>query len=230
MGRPKIDTYWINLVRGFLKTEPRKSAKSIEISLAFIGPRLPKPRDDLPKERTIRDIAKRFGELTPERQQQYSQFHWPEAMAAELLPWEASAAALELLRAHPWSSRPLIRLVRWFWRVSMAVPDAPFEQRKDRAVLLAMNDVAESPAPLVFETVEGWMLYQPWTSVGAELKYQEAIAAGAVPNEQVPISSEAVIELAFWDKKPGAFDELRITSDPDLIARRKERTSERAHS
>ncbi|MCH8813923.1 MAG: hypothetical protein IH957_02320 [Chloroflexi bacterium] len=71
MGRPKIDTYWINLVRGFLKTEPRKSAKSIEISLAFIGPRLPKPRDDWPKERTIRDIAKRFGELTPERQQHF---------------------------------------------------------------------------------------------------------------------------------------------------------------
>ena len=105
---------------------------------------------DYPSERTIQRIK---DDITPEQLIEYRSFHWPESMESGALPWEASAAALELLdvrrtadpfirylEAHPESpftdpgrepismrfgDHPSVRLARWYWRVTQAAPDLP---------------------------------------------------------------------------------------------------------
>lgn len=209
MPRPPIERGWREAIFSIVANptpNERLTDQSIVRRLREVAPRI--GRTDVPSPRSVGRIRKEFGELDEEDRRDYYRFHWPASMEDGSLPWEASAAALELLRM-PTKSRPTISLVKWFYRLTLAVPDAPVEDRKNRAIFLAMNEAADSPSPRAKETVEGWMIYQPWTSADAELEYQEAILAAVVPDEQIPIASMDTIELGFWDSGPGAHDELR---------------------
>lgn len=66
--------------------------------------------------------------LPEEKRWQYRHFYWPESMERGYLPWEASAAALELLgyslSLNP-RMRPSIRMVKWYWRITTATPGMP---------------------------------------------------------------------------------------------------------
>ena len=198
----RIGTLVENPPRGERLTD-RRIAAVLEEEAQRLG------RDDSPSERSVGRIRKHHERPGAEdERREYRLYRWPNSMEDESLPWEAAAAGLELMRAYGYK-RPLVPLVRWFYRLTLAVPDAPLKERKNRAIFLAMNEAADSPNPQAYDTVEGWMLYQPWTSADAELEYQEAILAGVVPNEQVPLSSRDAIELAFWDSMPWASDELR---------------------
>jgi hypothetical protein len=93
-----------------------------------------------PSERWVRKEQAAFRVLQPEARLPYHQFTWPEAMmgGAAGLPWRATAAALELLREHNKRGlpRPVQALVRWFYRVSEAVPTLSFEKRLEIASYL----------------------------------------------------------------------------------------------
>jgi len=216
MPQRPIADHWRRQVRLLVENAPpgerltdRRIAAMLERDALRLG------RHDSPSERSVGRIRKQHEDTRPAERREYRRFRWPDSMEDESLPWEAAPAALELMRAYSYE-RPLLPVIRWFWRVSVAVPDAPLEERKNRAIFLAMNEAAASPNPRALESVECWMIYQPWTSADAELKFNQAILAGVVPDDQVPISSMDAIELAFWDSEPGAYDELRAYLESGL--------------
>ena len=102
-----------------------------------------------PSEPTIRRILRReWDPMTERDQRRYLYFYWPESMQRGDLPWEASAAAIEMLRWEaragekdlqpmflqpgPFKVRPLwqyqrpsIDSVYWYWRVTQVMPLPP---------------------------------------------------------------------------------------------------------
>jgi hypothetical protein len=144
---------------------------------------------DYPSTRTIQRIKDEF---TPEEQREYERFRWPESIEAGVLPWEASAAALELLgiqmnmnqyaqiaRANgvqhfaPPEVRPSMRLVRWYWRVTHIAPDLPVYSpipgvvpdgpgRYDIAKALAVCEAAGAMPQRLRDAVEAYLAYAPW--------------------------------------------------------------------
>lgn len=224
MGRPKIDDYWVHLVRGIFKMEPRRSAKSIELSFASIGPRFSPPRDDWPKQRTIRSIIDEFRRLSPAEQEQYSQLHWPEAMTAGLLPWEASAVALELLRSRK-KSRPPIRLVKWFYRVTLTTPGAPYWARRLAAGVLAVTEGSGARGLDPARAVEAFLVYAPWKSKEAMEEYINALRSGDAGElrGELPVADreamrEALASLIDDPERVGSVIRVfRVSFDPEGV-------------
>ena len=89
--------------------------------------------DWIPSERTISRIRKEeWPRVEEEDRAQYRRFCWPESMERGDLPWEASAAALELLftlEGEGLWGRPSIRQTKRFWQVTLAAPDASVHDR-----------------------------------------------------------------------------------------------------
>ena len=95
----------------------------------------------IPSARTIGRMKARFA---TEDQAPYRLYSWPESHQAGLLPWEAAVTAAECFTTyfdvndaferdgydppfHP--AGPTVRLVTWFYRVTLARPEAPSGQR-----------------------------------------------------------------------------------------------------
>jgi hypothetical protein len=103
----------------------------------------------VPSARTVSRIMKEFDPSPEEEKAQYRHFYWPESMERGDLPWEASAAGLEILaslgharwasvgRGLPESARPSIRLVKWLWRITLVAPGSGFTERYRCAVLFS---------------------------------------------------------------------------------------------
>jgi hypothetical protein len=149
MPAKPIDKYWENRIYELAANDPKAGPYRIEAILgeeANGNTSLPQQ----PTANTIRRYLERFRRKPKAEQDQYLYFHWPGSMSTSLLPWEASAAALELLDVRrnvdpfirwmeskaqkplaEWESgglrwgRPTIRLARWFWHVTQAAPDLP---------------------------------------------------------------------------------------------------------
>ena len=112
-------------------------------------------------------------------------------MMGGALPWEASAAALELLGIvpPPDGNRPSVRLARWFWRVTQAAPDMPlmvldFSALIDRfsiAQLLAEWEILGDPPSMYWNSVEAVLTYAPWRSEDHAGHYAAALRDGRVP-------------------------------------------------
>ena len=135
-----IDTYWKERVKSLKANNETWGAVRIYDSLrrnciqhegTYRGP----------SEATIGRILKNdWHKLDEEGKNNYRYVYWPETMEHEYLPWYMSDAALELLKLH-WSedsvdspiaefrkteeifNRPTVNDVKWFWRVSQALPD-----------------------------------------------------------------------------------------------------------
>ena len=81
----------------------------------------------VPSQRTISRIRKEeWPQLGEKDRARYGLFYWPESMEHGALRWEASEAALELLRQgekllnSAW--QPSIKAVQFFWHVTQAAP------------------------------------------------------------------------------------------------------------
>jgi hypothetical protein len=128
-----MDVFWIG------------PAKALHINEGFGAGRIAKRlailadqtgRNDPPSPRGVSRILKR---ITEEDWRQYQIARWPESCETAALPWESSAALIELLR-HLLSTRqprPSILLARCYWYVSLARPDLP-----PSAKLIAAHAVA----------------------------------------------------------------------------------------
>jgi hypothetical protein len=172
-------------------------------------------RNDYPSERWIRREQAEFRQAAEEARRPYREFHWPETFERADLPWEAQPAALELMRV--WSrgprlemvspdarrrlspaARPSVRLVRWFWRITQAAPDASAFERRHIAGWLAAAEAAGSD---VRRAVEGWLWYAPWRSEEALATYEKALAEGSAPRfeftarEGTQVQADALLEL-----------------------------------
>ena len=182
MPRPRLHTFWVEKIRELVADDPSISAAAIRRKFkneerlderAKVGAVQPTP---VPSARVIGRYLKEFRELPLKERQPYSAFSWPGSMESGALPWEASRAALDLLRYRvemglKKSILPRVGEVRWFWRVTQAVPDAPLKNRATLAGILQMRTEFEDRG---LGTQEGkaktmipiqWELaYQPWRS------------------------------------------------------------------
>ena len=140
-----MDDYWIEWMRTLFENEPAFTDKAVAEMAKTKGEEL--GRSDYPALRTVNKYHHQHPSLPANLKEGYLYLRWPESMETGLLPWEASAAALELLdvrrkvdpffrsvEAH--SGKPLgswgirwgrvsVRLARWFWHISQAAPDLP---------------------------------------------------------------------------------------------------------
>lgn len=104
----------------------------------------------VPSEKSIQRQVAAFNKLSPDEKARYRVFHWPQTMIRELVPWEASAVAMEVLKLE-WERnqcRPSVRRVLWYWRVLQAaprlkVPDVETEGYVNG--LLALETIGRTP-------------------------------------------------------------------------------------
>jgi hypothetical protein len=123
LGRPRErDALWREKVLELAALSSKPTAAGIAAQLEeqgmYVSPR------------TVgRILDEAWRPLSPGEKELYAAFRWPESMEVGALPWEASAAALELLHhlRERKSPRPLTVLVRWYWRVSLAARVAAAE-------------------------------------------------------------------------------------------------------
>ncbi|MBF8267734.1 MAG: hypothetical protein HW388_1242 [Dehalococcoidia bacterium] len=186
----ETDPYWIERIKSIkannlswgagriLKEMQQEAARS---GVEYQGPSEPTIR---------RKLRTEWDPLDKERKTQYLYFYWPESMMNGSLPWEASAAGLELLRHYP-IERPYVRQVKWFWRVTQAMPKhdgAPpekyFALRNLIALILTLRDHADllpdlTPSKRVASTAELQHLPPPMMARSIE----DAIAFGVYTAE-----------------------------------------------
>lgn len=183
-GRPKTDPFWIDRVRSLTANEQlggKAIAKRLEQEQRALG------RNDAPQERTVFRIQEDFRKLPDWQQGAYQAFTWPESMEIGAVPYEASAAALELLafarQNRPLETdgtsalwdRPQIRLVLWYWRVTQAAPDLPAATKARIAGSLVARDVLGTG--IHPGEIEWRLAFAPWRSAAALQAYVEAVDA-----------------------------------------------------
>jgi len=155
-----------------MEQDSRLTAGAIEAEAVKVAPEAGlKP----PSARTIARIQADWRALTADQRLAYRYFTWPESVG-EIIPWEGSLAALELVRLlhDQGAARPLVRLVKWWWRVCVASPHAPADIRLRVARLLAVNEVLWMKRENS-EATEWFLAYGPWQSEEDLEAYRSAV-------------------------------------------------------
>jgi hypothetical protein len=204
MARPRIEPFWEEAIRAATENEPRLGPLGVRARLEKAAADIGKPDLRVPSLRTIGRIQREFRQRPEEERRPYRDLYWPESFERGDLPWEASAAALELLRVwekwpphilemilpvpeeralfgYNFGDRPSVRLARWFWRLTQAAPDADAKDRRSVAEFLEAAEVVGSEP--VERAVEAFLQYAPWRSAEAATAYQTALA----DNKAIPI-------------------------------------------
>ena len=176
MPRPPTPQRWVDRVRVIAANEPRLGPGPIFRRLEEEGGK--EGLNDYPSLRTIGRILRDFKDRPDAEKAPYRYFYWPETMERGELPWEASAAALEFLRycttpiefefidfttPDERHARPLTRTVKWYWRASLAAPDAPAYRKVILAEIFAAYELAGWPAESA-RGLELLLAFRPWRS------------------------------------------------------------------
>ena len=126
----------------------------------------------VPSPRSIGRIRKEDWELMPHSEKaQYRLFHWPQSMERGDLPWEASAAGLELLRLRGENLsdpefRPDHRMVTWFWRVNQAAPVASIGLRFVVAHMLWLREYHAYEDSISLRDIEHYIVHSMTPDIG----------------------------------------------------------------
>ncbi len=180
MAKARTHLYWKRWVWRLKGDNPSLSAVEIEERLQALVKEAPKNSGSPPAARTIRDIVK---EPRPAgiREEEFLSFRWPQSMERGDLPWEASERCLELLR-HLQGERPSVRLAKWFWRVSLAIPNEPIGRRHalaqwlDTIEFFGVGFFDGGPPELAGLTEIDWFLaFRPWVGLENSEAYAAAI-------------------------------------------------------
>jgi hypothetical protein len=115
----------------------------------------------------------------PQDLAEYRDFYWPESMERGDLPWDASAAALELLGfvvdGETPRGRPSARLAKQFWRVTLAAPDATADKRLQIAALLSMWTANGQRHRNEVRGIEWYLAFAPWRSARNREQYDSIL-------------------------------------------------------
>jgi hypothetical protein len=186
MARPRLHPWWRDEIRKMAEAYPGIKATAVvrHLSEEIAKETLKIPvgvRPNVPEERTVRGILREYATLDSKDRIPYRYFQWPESMIAGFLPWEASAALMDLLRylqeqrneqrkkqsPDPntvWTDnrlvRPTISEALWFWRVTQAIPEALISKRLDMALgLLSCEQESFQPKTSgVLRSIEGMLV------------------------------------------------------------------------
>ena len=153
---------------------------------------------DTPSERTVRrravDFRKRALRTGSFGQDRF--FSWPESMMSRGVPWEASRAALDLIRYR--SERglavPTNREAKFFWHVRQASPGIDVARASTLAALLAVVELfmeIDQSAVVEVEWLQWVLAYQPWLGPEATAAYERATSRGLDPIWADPIPAGA---------------------------------------
>jgi hypothetical protein len=178
MARPRTDQRVIAKITDLAVNTPKQTAGKVRLDLERwakqTGYEKPLP--------SVRQVARELSKLRPHVEKieaggelgdlaNFKHFYFPESMERGELPWEAAPAALELLEwgadipaeGEDESYRPTIASVRWFWRVSIAAPDAPLDTRIHIATSLEMLSLRSDVTPEAQKRViEACLLHHIW--------------------------------------------------------------------
>lgn len=169
----------------------------------------------LPGARTIGRWQSEFKLLDTPAKLAFRMYSWPEAMRREALPWEASAALFDLSQ---YRKRPIpIRRAQWFWRVTLACPDAPLARRDELAGYLSAADaLPEDARKATHETVEATISYAPWRSEKHQQICAEAIRRGEIKQLSLTLTADTTIDEAVEagdELTGGATDSASVRGD-----------------
>lgn len=188
MPRKKTDGLWVSLIKELAgEKKPRPSAAQIEIRLKKIADQ--EGRADCPQLRTIgRILEKEYDGMTDRQKEFYSEFRYPQAMVAKLIPWEATRLALDVLthylRKH--KARPSVQRVLWHWRLSMVNPDWEIGHRDVYATLVSAAlasgrpiTISDSTDDIAFATLgvlspqelDIFLMDEPWKHMIQKSRY-----------------------------------------------------------
>ena len=120
---PKVNPHWEGRVKSQKASHPDWGAG--RIANAIWAEKLPED-ENVGVRPSARWVGSILASVNDDQLREYRKLHWPESFQRGDLPWEASAAALELLMfldSNGVRERPPIRLVMWYWRVIQAVRD-----------------------------------------------------------------------------------------------------------
>jgi hypothetical protein len=157
MVRERLGDFWVDCIYSTFSNEPGLKDREVADRMQQLGKTL--GRSDFPAHRTVTKYRAIFETLAEDMKAGYRIFRWPASIEARLLPSEASPAALELLG---WSNqydlpRPTVAMVRWYWWVSLAIPQATLAKRLTIAGTVAMYRESGIPLP---DGLEEWLAYQ----------------------------------------------------------------------
>ncbi len=190
MPRPKTDRLWVDRIRSMIEDDPKLSSlRILRLLEQEAGGRF---EYQGPSDKTIRRIKREYLDLPEEERRRYGRFCWPESMENGSLPWEAARAALDLMRHWGPPNRPPIRLVRWFWRVSQAAPDAPFGSRLNLARQLAIWEVQGERETGYLEGIEWYLAFTAWRCEEDAKAYRQVTERLGLPNTAGEIPSLGV--------------------------------------
>ena len=198
MPRPRTSDYWRHRVFGLL-AQPRTQTA---IQAHFDSEGAP----DRPSYGTIKRLAAEWRVLPDKEKELYRTFFWPQAMVQEALPWEATPYALELLREFYDSTglRPQIRVVRWFYRVSLAAPEMHHTGRLVWAAVLAVIEARQDLNVVTRTAGLEWMLaYAPWRAVPNDMSPWRRFsdARKSASQKQDPTGPQSLKPLPEWVKE-----------------------------
>ena len=167
----------------------------------------------VPSARSIGRIRKNEWEPKADSEKaQYRYFYWPESMERGDLPWELSEAALALLgyvlhsKIRGIFGRPSVRLVRWFWRVSVAAPDLPIASRLVRAYDFTEWELVGGRPREFVRGIEGELALAPWRSKDNEVEYYNAIEEGIILETPL-LAGPSLDEKVQWYKRSLGIDQ-----------------------
>ena len=137
-GKPVNEVIVQAIQLNYENADPKPSAPKIygemRASVEKTGHRMPSVR-------SIVAIIKKHRSLTDVQRLAFGEFHWPEGMAAAEVPWESGRAVLDFVGAwkRDTGRPPLIKLVKWYWRLSQSLPNTETTDREPLRRVLAAH-------------------------------------------------------------------------------------------
>ena len=217
MPRPRYSQYDL-----FIAKLAAESSSAAEVARKFAQLAAGEGWQGIPSERTVRRRAlgfqKRLARLGTQAQNR--RFSWPESMMSVTLPWEASRAALDLLRYRDEHSLdlPTNREARFFWRIRQASPAIEDARASTLAALLAVAEFfmeIDDTAVVQLDWLQWALAYQPWLNPEAAAAYERATFRGLDPVEADPIPAGATYTFEDLARNFPAFVVIRSRSSDE---------------
>ena len=203
-----IHKEWRERLAQIFEEHPRWGPVPIEAELLRLYPdRDSWPQDEQPPAgRTISDHKKAHFQQPESERALYRYLRWPETFEAGVLPWEAAAPLMQVLRARLVAGRRhvTVRWGRWYWRLYLAAPDAPPNTLSALARVISAHEVLGLDMDRVWRAAEGMLAYRYWESATRQTEYKAALDNSRVssvptaitvpPDATFGTQREAVIE------------------------------------
>jgi hypothetical protein len=223
MPRRPIHRFWQDRIKELTENFPGISAEAVEATLRqnTAAARRAGASDAVPTPRTIARYIRAFKPQPEQDRLAYRYASWPESMESVFLPWEASRPLLDLLyeRLKNYKGSPEAAMytlptnleARWFWRLTLAAPTLPIEQRANMAKQIADTERFFPPDEVkrVLEHFKWQLTFQTWRD-DRKIEYEAAQKVKVIPES---------LEYSAWKARKA--EEQAVAAKPQKSAKKK---------